>query len=234
LIHRFASDEGYELVEPTLASALRQLKERQHGNVFDRLVVGIISNSDDRVPLVLSALGMRVSPLRHTASGQTLSGPLSSLAKACDIDFHCLSYDVGIEKPDPGIFLAAEQLCRCVVSGQPAGSPDADDVDMSADAWHKVLVGDDLEKDVGGVMQPELQERGWQAVYVGSDGSVLGPSHRSTQDHSTHDGGADVPQISATFDKAVEDSSLGDVFSKRGQAVTMSLAGFLSWMLRKS
>ena len=84
-------------------------------------IVGVITNSDDRVPSILSSFGLQVGPWRHR------DGSRASLQEGDDIDFVMLSYDVGFEKPDSKIFDATKQM----LPGQE----------------RFVHVGDDLQKD---------------------------------------------------------------------------------------
>lgn len=72
LFNRFAGKEGYALYDDVVPffARLRKLKEsleagNPHQGAFDRVFVGIISNSDDRVPAILRDLGLQV--------GRTLS-----------------------------------------------------------------------------------------------------------------------------------------------------------------
>ena len=67
-------------------------------------IVGVITNSDDRVPSILSSFGLQVGLWRHG------NGSRASLKAEDDIDFVMLSYDVGFEKPDPKIFDATKQM----------------------------------------------------------------------------------------------------------------------------
>lgn len=67
-------------------------------------IVGVITNSDDRVPSILSSFGLQVGSWRY-----------GNLSHACfkaedDINFVMLSYDVGSEKPDTSIFDATKQV----------------------------------------------------------------------------------------------------------------------------
>ena len=73
------------------------------------MAVGVITNSDPRVPDVLSSLGLRVSPVRW---GTKTEDPASVASRDYEIDFSVMSYDVGHEKPDRRIFEAAEEMFR--------------------------------------------------------------------------------------------------------------------------
>jgi FMN phosphatase YigB (HAD superfamily) len=202
LLRRFASREGYALTEPALPSALRFLKGRQNGHLYNKLVVGVLSNSDDRVPLVLSSLGLHVGPLRY---GNVAPGPYAppshgAASQEYDVDFHCLSYDVRYEKPDPRIFQAAEQLC-CQKT--------ADEEDMTK--WYKILVGDDGVADVGGALAA-----GWQAVYL--------PSHPDLRAVAAEAGMEAWPMLTS------DARTLEEAFAKPGVPVTATLASFLRWL----
>lgn len=109
------------------------------------MIVGVITNSDDRVPDILTSLGLSVSPLRSPASERHEDG------EQYDVDFSVMSYDVGHEKPDRRIFEAAEGMLETVL-GQ--GNIDSRE-------WRKVYVGDEFKKDVVGAIGA-----GWNAVLV--------------------------------------------------------------------
>ncbi|TLD28783.1 hypothetical protein PspLS_04284 [Pyricularia sp. CBS 133598] len=64
LLRRFASDEGYELIEPNLPETLRLLWDGQQHADWN-LVVGLVSNCDDRILGIMESLGLRVGPLRY-------------------------------------------------------------------------------------------------------------------------------------------------------------------------
>lgn len=114
------------------------------------MIVGVITNSDDRVPDILMSLGMRVSPLRYPA------GDRSRSTEDYDIDFSVMSYDVGYEKPDRKIFEAAERMLGNVLGEQ--------ETDLSE--WRKVYVGDEHAKDVVGAVGA-----GWNAILVDREAS---------------------------------------------------------------
>lgn len=108
--------------------------------------IGIISNSDNRVPSILASLGISTS-LRRYGSGIVESRDHS------DIGWVLMSYDVGIEKPDRGIFDAARAL-----------SP-------SSTASEKLClhIGDSIKEDYRGAL-----EAGWDAVLLDRDGKHEG------------------------------------------------------------
>ncbi|RMJ22288.1 hypothetical protein PHISP_06842 [Aspergillus sp. HF37] len=65
LLNRFASSDSYALY-PDVDEFLRWMTTVKvfEGGEFDKIVVGVVSNSDDRVPAILSSLGKRVGPWR--------------------------------------------------------------------------------------------------------------------------------------------------------------------------
>ncbi|KAK1251056.1 hypothetical protein MKX07_005611 [Trichoderma sp. CBMAI-0711] len=157
LLHRFSSSEGYE-AQRCLVPAIKSLKRRNSIQGVDRAVIGVVTNSDDRVPSVLSSFGLNVSPARYGSSEET-----SALAGAqYDIDFHCMSYDVGFEKPDRRIFDAAELMLSRIITGRHAES--LAEVDLGS--WQKVYVGDEYAKDVVGA-----SGAGWNPVLLDPDGN---------------------------------------------------------------
>ncbi|KXS94161.1 hypothetical protein AC578_7672 [Pseudocercospora eumusae] len=146
LLHRFRCDEGYTLfgdVRP-LITKLRRGEELQHPKTKTKVVIGVITNSDDRVPEVLSSLGFRVSPVRYGSSWGVAKGE-----EGYDFDFAVMSYDVGYEKPDVRIFRAAEEVLGWLVE------------EGGTRQWRKVYVGDEFDKDVTGAL-----EAGWNAVLI--------------------------------------------------------------------
>ncbi|CAK7266374.1 hypothetical protein SEPCBS57363_002055 [Sporothrix epigloea] len=164
LLARFASSEGYA-IDPRLPGLLRAIKDKRV-TPYERVVVGVITNSDDRVPGILSSFGVNVSPLRYSRPRSTgeMTGTQATkgvLPLPCDIDFHCMSYDVGVEKPDPAIFRAAESLVPEVVGLE-------SEADLHKD-WDRVYVGDEAGKDLVGA-----QAAGWYPVLLTGHGSTEG------------------------------------------------------------
>lgn len=153
LLHRFWSNEGYTLF-PDVQPLLQTL--RNHYKVNDgRMVVGVITNSDPRVPDVLSSLGLRVSPLRYGSVAESAKSP----SYEHDIDFTVMSYDVGYEKPDRRIFEAAEEMLAVSFKDERDAGETAQDSE-----WQKVYVGDEYDKDVVGAVNA-----GWNAVLIDRD-----------------------------------------------------------------
>jgi hypothetical protein len=138
------------MLEKDVHLVLRGVRNLQHIR-YKHVVVGVITNSDDRVPDVLSSLGLKVNPRRFGVSPDT---PQDS--GNFDVDFSVMSYDVGHEKPDRRIFEAAEEIATAVISSK--------DQAADADEWQKVYVGDEYEKDVLGATGAD-----WNAVLVKED-----------------------------------------------------------------
>ncbi|KAJ6101774.1 hypothetical protein N7486_004201 [Penicillium sp. IBT 16267x] len=88
LIDLFAGAEGYTLYEDVAPffARMRELKAAPRHGRFDQVIVGVVSNSDDRVPAVLKALGLRVGDLR--ADQDLSSGELPGFEerKVRDVD----------------------------------------------------------------------------------------------------------------------------------------------------
>ena len=168
LLHRFGSAEGYRLFEDVASTfeALRRIKQlSKEDPTYPILVVGVISNSDDSVPTVLSDLGLNVSPRRHGLAANGLQLQPEALD---DIDFIIMSYDVGHEKPSLEIFDAAKQLVQSVW-----GNPE--------NGTRFVHVGDDLEKDCQGAMRAE-----WESVLLDREGTYEGQGTLKTRNRITN------------------------------------------------
>ncbi|KAE8152232.1 hypothetical protein BDV25DRAFT_170644 [Aspergillus avenaceus] len=162
LHQRFASSQGYasfEDIEPFF-SWLRRVKGTGVGP-FDRVVVGIVSNSDDRVPAVLKSLGLRVGDCRadEGVSSMRLPGyeertvPGSESGEVNDVDLVVTSYEAGYEKPSPRIFEVTKRQAETLVRND-ASVGDAGD-------WTCVHIGDDLKKDFWAA-----REAGWEGYFL--------------------------------------------------------------------
>lgn len=106
-------------------------------------IMGIVTNSDDRVPSILRSLGLQTQKLRYPTYSE--SGE--------DFAFTAMSYDIGFEKPDKRIFAAAELLA---FSG-----PGGPTTEWELEQWTRVHIGDDYEADVVGA-----RNAGWKAVLI--------------------------------------------------------------------
>ncbi|RAQ50968.1 haloacid dehalogenase-like hydrolase [Aspergillus flavus] len=151
LLDRFASKEGYALYDDVgpFFSHIRAVKENG-GRLgpFERVVVGVVSNSDDRVPAVLKSLGLRVGDCRadEGVDSMRLSGfeerSSSEMTEGSgvtdgvsDIDLVITSYEAGVEKPSPRIFEVARRQAKALTRVEDLGD------------WTCVHVGDDVDKD---------------------------------------------------------------------------------------
>ncbi|KAK3061980.1 hypothetical protein LTS18_005053 [Coniosporium uncinatum] len=183
LLRRFSSTEGYSIYPDVLPffHQLRQVRERTKDQEEDsiskwpwnRTILGIVTNSDDRVPDVLSSLGLSVGPRRVcTAAKRHVS-----VHEGDDVNFVVLSYDAGCEKPDRRIFEAAEEmLVECV----------EDDEGVVASEFEKLYVGDDLEKDVLGA-----EDAGWNAALLDRKGQYAEAFHNKSQGETVDSGHKD-------------------------------------------
>ncbi|KAJ4377911.1 hypothetical protein N0V83_000741 [Neocucurbitaria cava] len=154
LLKRYSTKEGYDLyddVQPFF-KMLRDEATRRTGSspwIWDKTIVGIITNSDDRVPGILESFGLSIGPRRvGTADQRSAKASFSD-----DINFVVLSYDVGIEKPDRRIFYATTETLKETLAGNQEG--------LTAEGFEKLYVGDDLEKDYDGA-----EAAGWNAVFL--------------------------------------------------------------------
>ncbi|KAG8416240.1 hypothetical protein J3458_006836 [Metarhizium acridum] len=158
LIHRFASNEGYG-AESSLISTLRAFRQQKARQGFEQVIIGVVTNSDDRVPSILSSFGLNVSPLRYG----TPDWPPVPPQEEHDIDFHCMSYDVGVEKPDQRIFQAAELMLSRVIASRAGRAP----TPAEPESWQKIYVGDEYAKDVVGATNA-----GWNPVLLDVEGKA--------------------------------------------------------------
>lgn len=195
LLHRFSSKEGYE-AQQNLIPALKALKHQNSQRAFDKIIIGVVTNSDDRVPSILSSFGLNVSPLRYGTEADP-----STLREDCDIDFHCMSYDVGLEKPDKRIFDSAELMLTHIIAIRD-GKPTAD-IKADIEKWRKVYVGDEYTKDVMGAMNA-----GWNPVLLDVNG-------QSPEIHSLEDSPA---------------QNLDDLFREHGTVRVRSIQDLTSWL----
>ncbi|KAL8627478.1 hypothetical protein Q9189_006822 [Teloschistes chrysophthalmus] len=150
LLHRFSSHEGYRLFDDVIPffRDLHIWRDRAQSTFGPnqeplKLQVGIISNSDDRVPAILSSLGLGVADRSHGSSAVKSNGII-------DIDWVLHSYDVGFEKPDRRIFDVAKRRS----SLDEAGGESA-----------YCHVGDNLSEDYQGALGA-----GWKSLLLDREG----------------------------------------------------------------
>ncbi|KAF2432332.1 hypothetical protein EJ08DRAFT_695445 [Tothia fuscella] len=179
LLHRFSSNEGYRLCSDAelFFQTLRASRELEKVSIldsaskgdpdllswlslWDNIVVGVISNSDDRIATVLESSGVTVGASRfHTKTIDRNGNP--------DIDFVFTSYNARSEKPNPTMFQAAEDLS--IASGIHPGL--------------KIHIGDDYDKDVIGA-----RDAGWVPMLLDREAAesvVLNPSTKSARHSNT-------------------------------------------------
>jgi hypothetical protein len=154
LLRRYSTNEGYDIF-PDVKPFFQMLRDKSSNQAndqhwpWDKTVVGIITNSDDRVPGILESFGLKIGPRRVGTTDQRTA----EVAREDDISFVVLSYDVGVEKPERGIFDAAIDSLRETLAGR------HDELNM--DDFEKLHVGDSLEQDVFGA-----KRAGWSALML--------------------------------------------------------------------
>ena len=155
LLDRFAGSEGYALYDDVVPFFRRMRKLKTAGKFsFDRIIVGVLSNTDDRVPAVLKSLGLEVGDMRADQDRSSMELPgfehrpdankaekslveLSDDNLNVDIDMVITSYEAGEEKPHRLIFdVAKRQALRLSRPWITRGT-----------RFTAIHVGDDLEKD---------------------------------------------------------------------------------------
>ncbi|PGG95646.1 hypothetical protein AJ79_09937 [Helicocarpus griseus UAMH5409] len=176
LIKRFESREGYALY-PDVQEFFGRMRRWREGErkalkkPFERVIVGVVSNSDDRIANILSSLGVRIGALRGTTGTPATDETRSGAAVRADIDFIVTSYEAGEEKPHRIIFdFAKERARECL---------DKDDrLSMKDDDWFYLHVGDHYGKDYEGAIGA-----GWDSFLLPREGegpAVSKNSHRNS------------------------------------------------------
>lgn len=207
LINRFASSEGYMLYDDVLPF-FRQLRSISRsrsrpslsksivndndnngtglGTIFDRVILGVISNTDDRVPAVLKSLGLSVGDTRADQGRESMELPgfeerrtsnnvdkegkgkqtetatetETETENGNDIDLIITSYEAGAEKPSRLIFDVAKRQAHRLTKKT------TDDTD---EKWVYVHVGDDYEKDYKAAINA-----GWDSYLLPRGNSIDG------------------------------------------------------------
>ncbi|KAJ5624040.1 hypothetical protein N7510_000349 [Penicillium lagena] len=174
LLKRFEGAQGYALYDD-VAPFLARMRTIRHAasRPFNRVVLGVISNSDDRVPAVLKALGVRVGTMRADQDRESLALPGFEYRGGGsrpederkfsdpdpDIDIVITSYEAGEEKPSRVIFDVARRQAGLLGS---ACSKDSVSTAAGAqDNWVCVHVGDDYQKDYCGA-----RDAGWDSYFL--------------------------------------------------------------------
>ncbi|KAF9891767.1 hypothetical protein FE257_003248 [Aspergillus nanangensis] len=183
LLDRFASKEGYALyddVEPFFAFMRALRAKKLEGSTvlgaFGRVVVGVISNSDDRVPAVLRSLGLRVGRCRadegvdsgllpgfEHRNDRSPDAPARS-DDPDDIDMVITSYEAGEEKPSAHIFEVARRQAQRLLQCEDVSSNSDDGI------WTCMHVGDDYEKDYQAAINA-----GWAGYFIPRDNGDQAP-----------------------------------------------------------
>ncbi|GFF29669.1 hypothetical protein IFM58399_02339 [Aspergillus lentulus] len=195
LLDRFAGSEGYALfddVGPFLA-VVRAVKSQRRGlGPFERVLVGVISNSDDRVPAVLRALGVTVGDVRADQGVESMRLPgfeerdpaagsggknASTIDQVDDVDLVITSYEAGEEKPSRVIFDVARRQARRLLG----------DEGESGDDLVCVHVGDDFDKDYQAALNA-----GWDGYYL-----PRGPAHDPQGNRIIHSLMDLIPELEA-------------------------------------
>lgn len=153
LLTRFSTKEGYDL-SADVKPFFQMLRNKSSTDAvepwtWDKTVVGIITNSDDRVPGILESFGLKVGPRRvGTADARTAAAALED-----DISFVVLSYDVGVTKPEREIYDAAVTALKETLAGTDDG--------LEVDDFEKLYVGDSVLNDFLGA-----KRAGWNALLL--------------------------------------------------------------------
>ncbi|KAF8242843.1 HAD-superfamily hydrolase [Wilcoxina mikolae CBS 423.85] len=142
LLSHFATSSAY-ILHTSVPFLLHSLRSN---TMYSHTIIGVVSNSDSRVPLILRDLGITVRNYPPTQRRDIEAG------KNGEIDFVTLSYDIGFQKPDPRIFEAALAEAKRL--------EEEDNVE-----WVKVHVGDDFEKDF-----QAAEKAGWRGVFWDGEG----------------------------------------------------------------
>ncbi|CDM32097.1 hypothetical protein DTO013E5_3678 [Penicillium roqueforti] len=170
LLDRFAGSEGYALFDDVLPFFRRMRKlKAAHKWSFDRIIVGVISNSDDRVPAVLKSLGLTVGDMRADQDRSSMDLPgfegrsINNDAAEehvkdhadrnldLDIDMVITSYEAGQSKPHRLIFDVARRQALKVARPWLT----------SRTKFSSVHVGDDLKKDA-----QAARDAGWESYLL--------------------------------------------------------------------
>lgn len=165
LLDRFSSSEGYKFYDDVVPFLEKMERMKCIGNsntawIFDRVLLGVISNSDDRVFGVLKSLGL---------TGRAVQHGLSSSNKLAPIDFVITSYEAGEEKPSRAIFDVAKREAHRLADRE--GDQDGHK------GWVYVHVGDHYEKDYRAAINA-----GWNSYFLlrEKDSDENGPANATT------------------------------------------------------
>jgi FMN phosphatase YigB (HAD superfamily) len=113
LYQQFSSNRGYALY-PDVPTFFNLSNSQTPAGKWEKIIIGVITNSDNRVPSVLESLGLSVGPRRAGTQAQQQI----ETKEDHDIDFVVLSYDVEAAKPDRKIFDAGVDMLREVLTAE--------------------------------------------------------------------------------------------------------------------
>ncbi|KAK2858390.1 hypothetical protein FQN49_004776 [Arthroderma sp. PD_2] len=166
LLQRFEGREGYALFDDVeglfsrLRTWKRQLEDKREpgSSQVDRIVVGIISNSDDRISPILNSLGLSVGNAWADTGELLPRGPKSTSTAGetdlNDINFIVTSYEAGEEKPHHRIFdIAKTRAKEHLLATDPSYQAD--------DSWRRIHIGDDYNHDYRGAI-----DSGWESFLL--------------------------------------------------------------------
>lgn len=166
VIARFATRQAYNLY-PDILPFLKRVQ-----SLPCPPIVGVITNSDYRVPAILCSLGLRVKTLRYGSGGGSRHDLVSIRTKTQrrgitgEITFVTTSYDAGVEKPHRAIFDAARELAGGILKEKNnkfmEGRMAMEEEELSPEKC--MHIGNDLNKDYLGA-----RDAGWQAVLLTRD-----------------------------------------------------------------
>ncbi|EPS26922.1 hypothetical protein PDE_01862 [Penicillium oxalicum 114-2] len=201
LLNRFAGDGGYLLYDDVMPffERMREIRatSSSSGKPFDRIVVGVVSNSDDRISEVLKSLGLRVGCTRAdvdrsstelpgfeeqvTRGADRLEADSASMdaQQSTDLDMVITSYEAGAEKPNRLIFDVAKRQAQRLVQQQGSGFESNLAFSGETSDWACVHVGDDYQKDLIGAT-----DAGWESFLLerGDGGKDPATTIRSLMD----------------------------------------------------
>ena len=151
LYRHFSTKDAYALYPDVLPflTQMRKLKQRFQDPEGPIVLLGIITNSDDRVQSIIRSFGLRVGPTdagtasmkgivhRHkdtihasiTAARNGVMSPPQMPTRDMydanvDVDFLLTSYDTGCEKPHDDIFAMAVQMTAVLAASRREQSPE--------------------------------------------------------------------------------------------------------------
>jgi FMN phosphatase YigB (HAD superfamily) len=188
LLHRFSTSAAYTLY-PDIQPFLHRLQTSNPAPP----ILGVITNSDNRVLGILSSLGLRIrvdpSPYEKNETG--LKDP-SDRRKNPDIAFVAMSYDIDAEKPHRAMFDAARRL------GAAAAGLSLEEGTTGFEEWECMHVGDDLEKDYRGA-----ENAGWRAVFLDREGRGQGTGEKKKMRRRRKGRGEEMVSRVASLDDLV-------------------------------